>query len=80
MKSPLTFNKDNLLMATLVVTSLTMATLGPAVAGQDKEAVMNSASRIVQSVSTPTAMEPILYREAAIIVTAPRIQGVASPV
>ena len=76
MKTSTTLSKDNLLMTTLVVTSLMMATLGAAATSQDTEAVLNSAGRIVQSVSTPTALEPILYREAAIIVTAPRIRAV----
>ncbi len=77
MKSSMKISKDNLLMTTLVVTGLAMATLGPAMNGADTEAAMDSAGRIVQSVSTPTptAMQPILYREAAIIVTAPRIRS-----
>ena len=74
MNTSMNTGKDNLLMTTLVVTSLVMATLGPALANPDTRAVMNSVSRTVQSVSTPTAMQPILYREAAIIVTAPRLR------
>ncbi len=77
MKSSMKISKDNLLMTTLVVTGLAMATLGPAISGTDTEAAMNSAGGIVQSVTTPTAMQPILYREAAIIVTAPRIRSAA---
>ena len=76
MNTAMNTGKDNLLMTTLVVTSLVMATLGPALSSQDARAVMNSARSIVQSVSTPTAMQPILYREAAIIVTAPRVKSV----
>ncbi|MEO8103348.1 MAG: hypothetical protein ABI790_12535 [Betaproteobacteria bacterium] len=76
MNTSMKTSKDNMLMTTLLVTGLFMATLGPALARQDTAAVMDSASRMVQSVSTPTALEPIMYREAAIIVTAPRIKAV----
>jgi len=73
MKTPMKTSKDNLLMTTLIATGLIALTLGPILDSGDAQAVMNSASGIVQSVSSPTAMEPVLYREAAIIVTAPRV-------
>jgi hypothetical protein len=74
MKPSLKISKDNLLMSTLVLAGLVMATLGPALDGQDTQAMMNSAGRLVQSVPTPSALEPVMYREAAIIATAPRLQ------
>ncbi len=75
MKTQLKTSKDNLLMSTLVLTGLVMATLGPLVADADTSAVIDSAGKIVKSVATPTAMESIQYREAAIIVTAPRLRA-----
>ena len=76
MPTSMTTRKDNLLMTTLIAASLAMATFGPMLSSPDARAVMNSADAMVQSVSTPTAMQPILYREAAIIVTAPRVKSV----
>lgn len=73
MKTSMKTSKDNLLMTALIATGLIALTLGPILDNSDAQAVMNSASGIVQSVSSPTAMEPVLYREAAIIVTAPRV-------
>ena len=68
---------DNLLMTTLVVTSLVMVIAGPALSGQDTQAVISLANHHVQAVSTPAAVEPILQPEAAIIVTAPRLRAAA---
>ena len=73
MKTAMKTSKDNLLMTTLIATGLIMLTVGPILDSDDTQAMMNSASGIVQSVSSPTAMEPVVYREAAIIVTAPRV-------
>jgi hypothetical protein len=75
MKQQFQSSKDNVLMSVLVMTGLVMATLGPVVADADTNAAMNSAGRVVKSVATPTAMESIQYREAAIIVTAPRLRS-----
>ena len=77
MNTAMKTGKDNFLMATLVLTGLVMAAVGPALTSPDAQAIVNSASGIVQSVSSPTALEPILYREAAIIVTAPRVRTTA---
>ena len=68
MNSMLKTSKDNLLMTTLVVTSLVMATLGPVLNSRDAQAVIG-----MLSASTPAAMKPIVEKEAAIIVTAPRL-------
>ena len=73
MKRQLTTSKDNLLMSALVLTGLAMVTLGPLVADTDTRAAIDAAGKIAKSVATPTAMESIQYREAAIIVTAPRL-------
>lgn len=67
-------SKDNLLMGTLIVTGLTMATIGPVLTSTDPRSVINSAARLVQSVSTPTAMQPLLKPEAAIIAALPRLR------
>ena len=75
MKPQLNISKDNLLMSAVVVTGFVMATLGPWVSSDDTNAAMASAGKIVKSVATPTAMESIQYREAAIIVTAPRLRS-----
>ncbi|MBL0122084.1 MAG: hypothetical protein IPP88_04930 [Betaproteobacteria bacterium] len=77
MNNAMKTSKDNFLMTTLIATGLGMGILSAVLENQDTQAVMNSAGQLVQSVSTPTAMQPVLYREAAIIVTAPRIQTTA---
>jgi hypothetical protein len=77
MNNAMKTSKDNFLMTTLIVAGLGVAILAAALENQDTQAVMNSAGQLVQSVSTPTAMQPVLYREAAIIVTAPRIHAAA---
>ena len=73
MNTSMKISIDNLLMTTLVVTAGLMMTIGPVLTSPGTQAAMNSASRIVQSVPTPPAMEPLMYREAAIIVIAPRL-------
>ena len=65
-------SKDNLLMSALIATGLTMATIGPLLSNADPRSVIHSAARLVQSVSTPTAMQPLLKQEAAIIAVSPR--------
>ncbi len=75
MKLQLKTSKDNLLMSALILTGLVMATIGPLVADADTTAAIDSAGKLVRSVATPTAMESIQYREAAIIVTAPRLRA-----
>ena len=79
MKASMKTSKDNLFMSTLVLVGLVMATLGPVMTDVNALSVVTSAGRAVQSVATPTptAMEPIQYREAAIIVTAPRLRNTA---
>ncbi len=77
MNNAMKTSKDNFLMTTLIATGLGMGILSAVLENQDTQAVMNSAGQLVQSVSTPTAMEPVLYREAAIIVTAPRLHTAA---
>lgn len=77
MNNAMKTSKDNFLMTTLIAVGLGVAILSAALENQGTQAVMSSAGQLVQSVSTPTAMEPVLYREAAIIVTAPRIQTAA---
>ena len=77
MNTVMKMGKDNFLMATLVATGLAMVTVGPVMNSPESLAAAHSAGRLVQSVSTPTAMEPILYREPAIVVTAPRIHVAA---
>ena len=77
MNNAMKTSKDNFLMTTLIATGLGMGILSAVLENHDTQAVMNSAGQLVQSVSTPTAMQPVLYREAAIIVTAPRIQTTA---
>lgn len=77
MNNAMKTSKDNFLMTTLIATGLGMGILSAVLENQDTQAVMHSAGQLVQSVSTPTAMQPVLYREAAIIVTAPRIQTTA---
>ena len=76
MKTSLTTSKDNVLMSVLIAVSLLVPSLGPLLAGEEAQSAVNSAGRAVKSVGTPTpvAMEPIQYREAAIIVTAPRLR------
>lgn len=69
-------SKDTLLMSALVVASFAMATLGPLLNSPDAHAAAHASSSAAQSVWTPAAMQPILHREAAIIVTAPRIKSV----
>ena len=73
MKTSMKVSLDNLLMTAVVVTTGLMMAIGPVLTSPGTQAAMNSASRIVQSVSTPPAMEPIMYRDAAIIVSAPRL-------
>ena len=63
---------DNLLMTTLIVTSLLMATLGPALTSRNAQTVIGTVSA-----STPAAMQPLLEKDAAIIVTAPRLHRAA---
>lgn len=75
MNTSMNIAKDTLLLSTLIVVAVTMVLLSPLLASREAHAVIDSASSIAQSVSTPTAMQPILYREAAIIVTAPRIRN-----
>lgn len=79
MKPSMKIGKDNLLMSMLVVVSLVMATFGPLLTDGHAQSVVTSAGRAVKAVATPvpTAMEPIQYREAAIIVTAPRLRNAA---
>lgn len=72
MNPTLKTSKDNALMATLVVTGLVMAMLGPVLTSRDAQAVIGTISA-----STPAALQPILEREAAIIVTAPRLHRAA---
>ena len=67
-------SKDNLLMSALIVTGLTMAAIGPVLTNADARSVINSAARLVQSVSTPTAIQPLLKQEAAIIAVSPRLR------
>ena len=75
MKTSPTTSKDNVLMSALIAVSLLVPLLGPLLAGAGAQSAVNSAGRAVKSVGTPTpaAMEAIQYREAAIIVTAPRL-------
>ncbi len=75
MKLPLKSSKDNLLMSALILTGLVMATIGPLLADADTTAAIDSAGKIVKSVATPSAMESVQYREAAIIVAAPRLRA-----
>lgn len=85
MKASMKIGKDNLLMSTLVVVALVMPTLGPVLTDLHVQSVVTSAGRAVKAVQgvqgvatpTPTAMEPIQTREAAIIVTAPRLRNAA---
>ena len=69
-------SKDTLLMSLLIAVSFASAALAPLLTSQDAHAAVSSADGATQSVWTPTAMQPILHREAAIIVTAPRIKAV----
>ena len=73
MSTSMNTSKDTILMSALFVVGFAMATLGPLLASPDAHAAVNSSSGVAQSVWTPAAMQPILHREAAIIVTAPRI-------
>ena len=68
-------SKDNVLLSALLLTGVTMIAVGTAMANAQSRDVLDSASSIVHSVGTPTptAMQPILYREPAIIVRASRI-------
>lgn len=68
-------SKDNVLLSALLLAGVTMIAVGTAMANAETRDVIDSASSIVHSVGTPTptAMQPILYREAAIIVRASRI-------
>lgn len=77
MNNAMKTSKDNFLMTTLIVAGFGVAILNAALESQDTQALLNSAGQLVQSVSTPTAMQPVLYREAAMIVTAPRVQTAA---
>ncbi len=76
MNATIKTSKDTLLMSALIVISLTSASLGSLLTSPDAQAAVNSTSGVSQSVWTPAAMQPILHREAAIIVTAPRIKSV----
>lgn len=73
MNTSMKISLDNLLMTAVVVTTGLMMTVGPFLSSPDAQAAMKSAGHIMQSVSTPPAMEPLMYREAAIIVSAPRL-------
>ncbi|MEP7157164.1 MAG: hypothetical protein ABI905_15395 [Betaproteobacteria bacterium] len=76
MNTTMKTSKDNVMLSALVVAGLAMITIGSAMANAETQTVMASASSIVHAVATPTptAMQPILYREAAIIVSAQRLQ------
>ena len=74
MYAPMKTSKDTLLMSALIVAGYAMATMAPLFTNPDAPATVNSASEVAQSVWTPAAMQPILHREAAIIVSAPRIK------
>ena len=76
MKALMKTSKDTILMSALIAATFSMATLGPLLASSDAEAAATAASGVAQSEWTPAAMQPILHREAAIIVTAPRIKAV----
>ena len=75
-------SKDNVLLSALLLAGVTMIAVGTAMANAEGRNVMDSASSIVRSVGTPTptAMQPILYREPAIIVRASRITGATATV
>ncbi len=79
MNASMNTSKDTFLTSALIVASLTMATLGPLLNSTDAHAAVTvgaASGDTTQSVWTPAAMQPILHREAAIIVTAPRIKAV----
>jgi hypothetical protein len=77
MNTSMKTSKDNVMLSGLIVAGVSMFLVGSAMANDDTRAVVNSASRIVQSVAAPVpaAMQPIMYREAAIIVSAPRLHA-----
>jgi len=77
MNTTMKTSKDNLMLSALVVYGLGMLVMGSAMASAETRGVIDSASRLVHSVATPTpaAMQPVLYREAAIIVSAPRLNN-----
>ena len=76
MYAPMKTSKDTLLMSALIVAGYAMATMAPLFTSTDVHATVNSASDVAQSVWSPAAMQPILHREAAIIVSAPRLKTV----
>lgn len=77
MNASMKTSKDTFLTSALIVVSLAMAMLGPLLNSPVAQAAVtvSPTADAAQSVWTPAAMQPILHREAAIIVTAPRINA-----
>lgn len=76
MKTVMKPGKDNLLMSALLLSGAIMVALGPLTNDGSARATLHSVADSV-SAPVPAAMTPIPYRDAAIIVTAPRIRSAA---